>query len=153
MTKSANQHPPGGDAAAGLTGGPAFSLESALDHPLTGYVILPAAGAAVGALTHPLQALLHRAFHSAEERREHPWKLRHSALVGTGVGMGQAISHHLHQLRHRKHAAWRPPVTAQLFVEPLVQHSLAAKQPCRRRCSPGRRRKPTAVTHCSAGAI
>ena len=85
MFKSANQHPSGSEATSGLTGASSFSLESALDHPLSGYVILPVAGAAIGAATHPLQALRHRAFHSEEDRREHPWQLRHSALVGTGI--------------------------------------------------------------------
>lgn len=53
--------PSGSEAATGITAPPSFTLESALDHPLAGYVILPAVGAAVGAVTHPLQALLHRA--------------------------------------------------------------------------------------------
>lgn len=66
MFKSANQHPAGSEAAAGLTGGPAFSLESALDHPLAGYVILPAAGAAIGAATHPLHLVIGRLVSSSD---------------------------------------------------------------------------------------
>lgn len=128
MFKSANQHPSGSEAASGLTGASTFSLESALDHPLSGYVILPVAGAALGAATHPLQAAINHLFYSPEERAQHPWKLRHSALLGAGVGLGRAIGHHLHQLHHHKHATWRPPVAARLFVEPLVKHSRAAKQ-------------------------
>lgn len=118
-------------------------MGSALDHPLTGYVILPAAGAAVGALTHPLQALLHRAMSTPQDHEQHPWKLRHSTLLGAGVGLGQAasrhlghaVSQHMQHLHHRKHVAWRTPVAARRFVELLVKQLRAAKQPCRQRCS------------------
>ena len=101
---------------------------------------MPLAGAAIGAMTHPLQALLHRAMYSEEERRQHPWELRRSTLLGAGGGLGlaagrhlgHAVSQYLLHLHRHKHAAWRPPVAARLFVEPLVKHFRAAKQPCRR---------------------
>ena len=57
----------------------------ALDHPLSGYVILPVAGAAIGAMTHPLQALLHRAMSTPQDHEQPPWKLRHT----TGLTMAQ----------------------------------------------------------------
>ena len=94
-------------------------------------------------MTHPLQALLHRAMSTPQDHEQHPWKLRHSTLLGAGVGLGQAasrhlghaVSQHLQCLHHRKHAAWRTPVAARRFVELLVKQLRAAKQPCRQRCS------------------
>ena len=57
----------GGERIHGL---PGFRALAGSGPSLAGYVILPAAGALVGAATHPLQAALHHLFHTEEERQQ-----------------------------------------------------------------------------------